>query len=189
MFFTVGRDIQTNDSRLMNTIPKPVQEETRWRRAVLVLGGWAPVRRGSCASQRLVLPQQAEALHQALHPHVGGEEEQQQAGAGRAVHADHCALLRQETLGQRVAAGWHRRLQAEEAQLELAWWLRTCGQQVAIRYSRFQTPHKVQENVLSEPRCIWRKGQWWAVSEETWGVERSLFWDDVTNDNTVSEEK
>lgn len=66
-----------------------------------------------------MLAQQAEALHQALHPQVGGQEEQQQAGASRTVHADHRALLRQETLGQSVAAGWHRRLEAEEAQLEL----------------------------------------------------------------------
>lgn len=69
-----------------------------------VLDGSVLMYRGSCASQRLVLSQDAEALHQALHPHVGGEEEQQQAGAGCAVHADHCALLRQETLGQSVAA-------------------------------------------------------------------------------------
>lgn len=52
-----------------------------------------------------MLAQQGEALHQALHPQVGGEEDQQQAATGGAVHADHRTLLRQETLGQSVAAG------------------------------------------------------------------------------------
>lgn len=53
-----------------------------------------------------MLPQQeeAEALQQALHPETVSQEEQQQAGTGRAVDADHRALLRQETLGQSVAA-------------------------------------------------------------------------------------
>lgn len=59
-----------------------------------------------------MLPQQAEAeaLQQAFHPQAVSQEQQQHAGAGRAVHADHRALLRQETLGQSVAAGGHRRL-------------------------------------------------------------------------------
>lgn len=53
-----------------------------------------------------MFPQQAEAeaLQQAFHPQTVSEEQQQQAGAGRAVNADHRALLRQETLGQRVTA-------------------------------------------------------------------------------------
>lgn len=62
-----------------------------------------------------MLAQQAEAetLQQTFHPQTVSEEQQQQAGAGRAVDADHRALLRQETLGQRVAAGGHRRLGGE----------------------------------------------------------------------------
>lgn len=59
-----------------------------------------------------MLPQQAEAeaLQQALHPQAVSQEQQQQAGTGRAVHADHRALLWQETLGQSIAGGRHRRL-------------------------------------------------------------------------------
>lgn len=58
-----------------------------------------------------MLPQQAEAeaLQKALHPKTVSQEEQQHAGASRAVDADHRALLWQETLGQSVAAGGHRR--------------------------------------------------------------------------------
>lgn len=69
------------------------------------------VRQWEQISQRLVLPQQdqAEALQQTFHPQTVGQEEQQQAGASRAVNADHRALLRQETLGHCVTAGRNRR--------------------------------------------------------------------------------
>lgn len=53
---------------------------------------------------------EAEALQQALHPHAVREEEEQQPGTGRAVHADDRALLGQETLGEGIVAGRHRRL-------------------------------------------------------------------------------
>lgn len=63
-----------------------------------------------------MLPQQAEAeaLQQAFHPQTVSQEEEQQAGAGRAVDADDRALLRQETLGQSIAARRHGRLGGEE---------------------------------------------------------------------------
>lgn len=49
-----------------------------------------------------MLPQQAEAeaLQQAFHPHTVSQEQEEQAGAGRAVNTDDRALLRQETLGE-----------------------------------------------------------------------------------------
>lgn len=58
-----------------------------------------------------MLPQQAEAeaLQQAFHPQTVSQEQEEQTGAGRAVNTDDRALLRQETLGQSVAARRHRR--------------------------------------------------------------------------------
>lgn len=52
---------------------------------------------------------EAEALHEALQTHTVEQQQQQQTGPGRTVHPDHRALLRQETLGQRVVLGRHRR--------------------------------------------------------------------------------
>lgn len=52
---------------------------------------------------------EAETLQQAFHPQTVSQEQEEQTGAGGAVDGDDRALLREETLGQSVAAGRERR--------------------------------------------------------------------------------